>query len=108
VQVSLKAVSHDVPALFEAWIDTGFTGEIALPLAIIQNLGLPQSGTVSAELANGEAVIMSTYTCIIDWFGTDQQIEVVANQGGSPLLGVGLLRGHRLIVDYTSLTLSID
>jgi predicted aspartyl protease len=80
VPVRLKAALHEAPAVFDAWIDTGFTGEVVLPLLIIQSLVLSQSGTVSAELANGEAVVVGTYTCVIDWFGMEKQIEVVASK----------------------------
>jgi clan AA aspartic protease len=108
VPVRLKATPHGPSAVFDAWVDTGFTGELVLPLPIIQSLTLSQSGTVSAELANGEAVVVGTYSCVIDWFGMEQRIEVVASKGTIPLLGVGLLRKHRLTVDYESLTLAID
>jgi predicted aspartyl protease len=29
-----------------------------------------------------------------------EAIEVIANEGATPLLGIGLLDGHRLVVDY--------
>jgi clan AA aspartic protease len=108
VRVQLKAAPHAGAVELDAWIDTGFTGELVLPESIIDSLNLSQSGTVSAELANGEAVIMATYTSFIDWFSAEHQIEVVANQGKIPLLGVGLLRGRRLTVDYAKLTLTIE
>jgi clan AA aspartic protease len=92
----------------EGWIDTGFTGELVLPLATISALALPQSGTVSAQLADGSLILLNTYTCLLEWFGERWQIEVVGNDGDCPLLGVGLLRAHKLTVDYRSGTVAID
>jgi hypothetical protein len=45
---------------------------------------------------------------LIEWFAQVKQIEVIANTGQFPLLGVGLLRGCTLTVDYASRTLTID
>ena len=37
-----------------------------------------------------------------------QQIEVIASTGQLPLLGVGLLQGRTLTVNYAARTLTID
>jgi predicted aspartyl protease len=50
----------------EAWIDTGFTGDLVLPQATIDSLALRQSGTVDAILADGsqiEVKIANRSTC---------------------------------------------
>jgi hypothetical protein len=52
--------------------------------------------------------MLEVYSCLIEWFGRVQQIEVIANTGTSPLLGVGLLQGHTLTIDYASRLLTID
>ena len=92
----------------EAWVDTGFTGELVLPQDRIAALGLPRSAVVRAELGDGSKTMLEVYSCLIEWLGHVQQIEVIANTGTSPLLGVGLLQGHTLTIDYTSRTLTID
>ncbi|MBI1902331.1 MAG: clan AA aspartic protease [Planctomycetia bacterium] len=108
VRIAVKPSSQSPPADLDAWIDTGFTGELVLPQSVVTSLGLTQSGTVSAQLGDGSAVLMSTYTCVIEWFGGELQIEVVANDGQYALLGVGLLRDHKLTVDYPSQSLTIQ
>jgi clan AA aspartic protease len=92
----------------EAWVDTGFTGELVLPQDQIATLGLPRSAVVRAELGDGSETVLEVHSCLIEWFGRVQQIEVIANTGTSPLLGVGLLQGHTLTIDYASHTLTID
>jgi clan AA aspartic protease len=86
----------------QAWIDTGFNGDLVLPQAQIDGLRLPQSGTVKAVLADGSQVTLKTYTCLIDWFGEQRDLEVVANEGEFPLLGIGLLLGRDLHISYRS------
>ena len=92
----------------EAWVDTGFTGELVLPQDRIAALRLPRSAIVKAELGDGSETALEVYSCLIEWFGHVQQIEVIANTGTSSLLGVGLLQGHILTVDYAACTLTID
>ena len=91
-----------------AWVDTGFTGDLVLPQDQIAALGFPRSAVVRAELGDGSETVLEVYSCLIEWFGRIQQIEVIANTGTSPLLGVGLLQGHTLTIDYASRTLTID
>ena len=91
-----------------AWVDTAFTGELVIPQATIERLGLRQSAAVMAGLADGTQVVLDTYSCIVDWFGQERVVEVVENDGEFPLLGIGLLRDRRLEIDYRSRTLSIE
>jgi clan AA aspartic protease len=92
----------------QAWIDTGFNGDLVLPRRQIHDVALPQSGTVNAILADGSEVTLKTYTCLIDWFGEQRRVEVVANEGEYPLLGVGLLLGHDLRISYRSGDITIE
>jgi clan AA aspartic protease len=94
----LQPASHDV----EVWIDTGFNGDLVLPHRQIDDLELPPSGTLKAILADGSEVALQRYTCLIDWFGKKRDLEVVANDGEYPLLGVGLLVGYDLHISYRS------
>ena len=54
------------------------------------------------------ATVLEVYSCLIEWFGRVQQIDVIANTGTSPLIGVGLLQGHRLTIDYVARTLTLE
>ena len=91
-----------------AWIDTGFNGELVLPQERIDDLELPPSGTLKAVLADGTEVALQRYTCQIDRFGEQREIEVVANHGEYPLLGVGLLVSRDLQISYRSGKVTIE
>ncbi len=92
----------------EVWIDTGFTGDLVLPQNAINALGLDRSGSVDAILADGSQIELDTYTCFVHWFQVERRLEVVANDGAYPLLGVGLLLGLELRVNYHTLELTLD
>ncbi|MEI8018841.1 MAG: hypothetical protein WCH39_11630 [Schlesneria sp.] len=92
----------------EVWIDTGFTGDLVLPETLVRQLGLPVSGSIDGILADGSQTELNTYHCQLRWFGRDRNLEVIANDGEVPLLGVGLLLGRELRIDYTNLMVSLE
>ena len=51
---------------------------------------------------------MERYACLIDWFDETRDLEVVANAGDYPLLGVGLLVDRDLHVSYRSGHVTVD
>jgi len=90
------------------WVDTAFDGELVLSNDTIRKLRLEQSSAVEATLADGTRVVLETFECWMDWFGQRRAIEVIANDGRYPLLGIGLLKGRKLIVDYTTSDLTLE
>lgn len=47
-------------------------------------------------------------TVKIEWLGQWRRVEVIANEGRLPLLGIGLLRGRRLTIDYETNELELE
>lgn len=82
----------------EAIIDTGFTGYLSLPAALIDRLGLSWLGRAQALLADGSLHVFDMYIGTVMWNGQHRTIEV-DEADTDPLAGMGLLRGHSLRVD---------
>lgn len=74
---------------------------------MVKKMGLLQSAAVQATLADGAIVVLETFECTLDWFGASRRVEVIANDGQLPLLGIGLLRDRTLTIDYRSRTVEI-
>jgi clan AA aspartic protease len=108
VTVSIRPTTGGQVNDVEAWVDTGFNGDLVLPRGLIERLALPASGTVKAVLADSSQVALQTYSCVVDWFDQERNLEVVSNDGEYPLLGVGLLLDHDLRVSYRTGELVID
>ena len=108
LNLKIRSVDINEPVEITAWVDTAFSGELVVPRAMVESVGLEQSAGIRARLADGNEVTLESYTCILDWFGDKRAVEVIANDGQMPLLGIGLLIGHRLTVDYTELTVSLE
>jgi predicted aspartyl protease len=68
IGIEVRATREAPARSIEAWIDTGFTGDLVLPLALIEDLGLSLTGTVSAVLADGSqtAINYSTGEIVLD------------------------------------------
>ena len=107
LEIQLRSRSSHPFRTISVWIDTGFTGDLVLPQKTIDELGLNPSGTVDGILAGGSQTVLTTYHCEIDWFGRIRNLEVIANSGTTPLMGVGLLLAKELIIDYTNLLLTL-
>ena len=106
--LSVRPDSSRDPIDLVVWVDTAFDGELVIPVGAIQDIELSQSAAVQATLADGTAVVLETFECEIAWFGQWRRVEVIANEGQLPLLGVGLLRGRKLMVDYQNNALELE
>ncbi|MDA7504093.1 clan AA aspartic protease [Planctomicrobium sp.] len=107
LKINIRSTSGGTATSVDAWVDTGFTGDLVISNSLVEQLELKESGSVDAILADSSPIELPTYTCIIDWFGHQRRLEVVANDGEYPLLGVGLLIGMELRVNYATLNLSL-
>ena len=64
--IEISPAQSDERTPVEVWIDTGFNGDLVLPRSQIDDLGLPESGSVDAVLADGSPIELHTYTCVIE------------------------------------------
>ena len=102
VNASLEAIVR-IPLLdldgntreIEAVVDTGFSGSLTLPSALIADLGLPWRTRASVTLANGDEELCDVHDGIIVWDGRPRLI-LIEQAETEPLLGMGLLRDHEL------------
>lgn len=82
----------------EAIIDTGFTGDLTLPRELIQHLALSWQSRGHALLADGSLHVFDSYIGTLLWNSQDRTVEVDEAET-DPLVGMGLLRDHRLTAD---------
>jgi clan AA aspartic protease len=84
--------------LIDTVIDTGFSGFLSLPSAIITSLGLPWSASDIVTLGDGSETLFDLYTATVIWDGQYREIYIAESET-EPLLGMSLLYGYRLQVD---------
>ena len=79
----------------DAIVDTGFTGHLTLPMAVVTRLGLtPQQGS-QAVMADGVVRPFNRYAADVSWDGVWRPV-LVYGTGREPLVGLRLLAGHEL------------
>lgn len=78
-----------------AIVDTGYTGDLTLPVAVIGALGMTWVNKAHIVLGDGQIVEINEYAVTIIWDGARRPIQVQAVEV-SPLLGMRLLIGHDL------------
>lgn len=81
-----------------AVVDTGFTGTLMLPPALVEELELVRHGVQRATLADGSAVYLDIHEAAIVWDDQLRDVRVLA-AGGDPLVGMALLRGYELTME---------
>jgi clan AA aspartic protease len=81
-----------------AVIDTGFTGFLSLPIAIITELDLSWNYRDRGTLGDGSETLFDIYDAMVIWNGQYREIEVNRAET-DPLIGMSLFRGYRLQID---------
>lgn len=74
-------------------VDSGFNGELMLPVLLIRKLGFKPLGAIKNVLADGSVVKMPTYTGEILWFGQKKSVWIQATNSDEGLLGTELFPG---------------
>jgi clan AA aspartic protease len=98
INVPLR-IPHQPEMAVEFVVDTGFTGFLTLPPAMVPALNLSFLRRVPANLADGSTIFLSVYSVTIVWDGAPRDVEVLAT-GRQPLLGTLLLDGYKLTADF--------
>ncbi len=82
----------------EAVIDTGFSGFLTLPSALVTAFGLEFDGVGWGVLADGTEASFDMYDATLLWDGQARSVYVYAAET-TPLVGMRLLEGHDLHVE---------
>lgn len=90
----------------ECLVDTGFTGALVLPQALVTRLGLPVVGREVFEMVGGQRFVASVALADIEWLGETHTVRVIISQ--DTLLGTELLEGTRLTIDYQAYTVTVS
>src|SRR5262249_18057934 len=93
---------------WDAWIDTGFTGELLLRPEQADALGLPRfTAALPGTLADGSRIQFEARRCLIEWFGVSRPIGAIIGTGQFALIGVRLLEELIVAINYPARTVSL-
>jgi clan AA aspartic protease len=80
-------------------VDSGFNGEVTLPLSLVRRLKLRKRGFIYNQLADGSTVRTPTFRGEIFWFGQPVPVLVQATGADEGLLGTELFQGCKVELD---------
>ena len=81
----------------EAVLDTGYSGSLTLPSAVVSALDLPFRGRGSALLGDGSESEFDIHEATVAWAG-QRRLAAIDVAETDPLLGIGLLLGNELTI----------
>lgn len=82
-----------------ATLDTGFTEFLLLPTGLVEPLGLTVQEESSIGLGDGSDTLMDVVRLDVEWLGRWRTVPVYVADTDA-LIGVSLLEGCRLTVDF--------
>ena len=82
-------------------MDTGYSGFLTLPIALVTELGLPFAYIGQAFLANDDEVSFDVHDVTVLWDGQPRPVKADAT-GSTPLVGMLLLDRHDLHIEVES------
>ncbi|MCZ8127534.1 MAG: clan AA aspartic protease [Microcystis sp. LE19-114.1B] len=94
IQFVVLGENHQRQAI-KAVIDTGYSGFLTLPSAIITTLGLTWYMEEEGILGDGSLCMFNVFETTVIWDGQIKSIEINESET-DPLVGMGLLDGYEL------------
>lgn len=94
-------------AKVDAVIDTGFSGDLCLPIEVAIQLGLELCGIELYELADGAIQRANVFKAKVNWFGEGKEVEVILTESSQALIGTGMLVGKKVELDFDEMVFKI-
>jgi clan AA aspartic protease len=98
-EIDLTVIGLKVQRQITVTIDTGFNGFMTLPAHLIDELELNWLDEAPLTLADGNEYSANAYFADVVWDGRRKRI-VVDEAEVKPLIGTGLLAGHKLEMEF--------
>src|SRR5262245_3073465 len=87
---------------FDAIIDTGFDGDLCIPVETAITLGLDLIGRVEAELADGSKGRELVFQGFASFLGKRRPVEILMTDSDDALIGTNLLADCKLLIDFAT------
>jgi len=100
VRLTVQGASGE-PHEIEAVIDTGFSGFLTAPPALITALRAPWLGRQPGLLADGSVEIFDVYATMVLWDGQPRTVETEVVDA-QPLIGMALMQGCDLRIQVVN------
>jgi len=80
-------------------VDTAFNGYLTLPIQAVSAMNLLLHSSAPIKLADGSESLTAIHLATVMWDGVEKIVSVLAS-GYKPLLGVAMMEGYHLGIDF--------
>lgn len=84
----------------EAIVDTGFNGDLCIPITLAVQLGLILEYVHEIELADGSRKRVPVYSCNVELNTLKRRVEVILTDGTDALIGANMLKSSSMTINY--------
>jgi len=89
-------------------LDTGFNGELCVPIETAVKLGLELVSTAEVIFADGRREEELVFSGELYWFGNWKKVKISLTKAQEVLLGIRLLRWKSMNMNFCKGTVEID
>lgn len=100
VKVDVRGTRRSV--VVDAVLDTGFDGEISLPVKVAEKLGLELVGHEIFELADGSQTEELVFSGRATLEGKSRKVTILVSDSQDALIGTALLSDCQLMIDFST------
>ena len=91
-----------------AVVDSGFNGDLDLPITLQASLSTRPTGEITSTLAGGISIRQELFQLELLFDGEVETVYVTFSKADELLLGTRLLRHHRLEIDFPRRALRLE
>jgi len=84
----------------EAIVDTGFNGDLCIPITLAVQIGLILEYVHDVELADGSRKRVPVYSCNVELNDLKKRAEVILTDGTDALIGANMLKSSSMTINY--------
>lgn len=106
VDIVVMGSENKIP--LSAIVDTGFDGDLCLPVEVAIRLGLKLVDMTFVELADGSIKKELVFVGKVKWCDEVKKVDVFLTQSDDALIGTGLLNDSELKIGFLSRDLVIQ
>jgi len=89
-------------------VDSGFDGELCLPIEVAIPLGLELAGIQTIELADGSVKRELIFVGSVRWEGKSRSVRISLTTSEKAIIGRELMLNRMLIIDFRSGEVKIE
>ncbi len=97
---SIKVIGARKNIELTALVDTGFSGDVCVPVPVAVQLGLELIGEQIVELADGSRHNERQFAARVEFFGQQRDIELMVTHSEDALIGTRLLNHYRASIEF--------